>query len=55
MILERDVTRLCEYFARQGAPHDPEQIVTDLWARYGRPDAYDAAEDESLLESLSPT
>jgi RIO kinase 1 len=51
-ILERDVTRICEYFARQGADHDPAPIVEDLWTRYGRPEMFDLAQDESYLESL---
>jgi RIO kinase 1 len=34
-ILRRDVTRLCQYFARQGIRSDPAAIVDRLWARYG--------------------
>jgi RIO kinase 1 len=33
-ILRRDVTRVCEYFARQGVPSDPAAIVDELWLRY---------------------
>jgi RIO kinase 1 len=33
-ILRRDVTRVCEYFQRQGAPSDPAQITDRLWAEY---------------------
>jgi serine/threonine-protein kinase RIO1 len=34
-ILRRDITRVCEYFARQGVPSDPATIMDDLWGRYG--------------------
>jgi RIO kinase 1 len=34
-ILQRDVERVCEYFARQGVRSDPAAIVGDLWGRYG--------------------
>jgi RIO kinase 1 len=33
-IFERDVRRVCEHFARQGAPSDPEAIAAGLWERY---------------------
>ncbi len=33
-ILERDVERICSYFARQGVESDPQAITADLWARY---------------------
>lgn len=33
MILERDVTRVCEYFASQGVPCDPQEIIESLWHR----------------------
>ncbi len=33
-ILQRDVTRVCDYFARQGVPSDPDAITEDFWARY---------------------
>lgn len=32
-ILRRDVTRLCEYFQRQGVSSDPARLADDLWAR----------------------
>lgn len=38
MILERDIRRVCEYFARQGAPSDPLAIAERLWGQYGQPD-----------------
>jgi RIO kinase 1 len=34
-ILRRDITRVCEYFSRQGVPSDPAAIMRDLWDRYG--------------------
>ena len=34
-ILERDVKRVCQYFARQGVPTDPVGIAERLWAPYG--------------------
>jgi RIO kinase 1 len=34
-ILQRDITRVCEYFARQGVACDPEALGAELWARYG--------------------
>jgi RIO kinase 1 len=37
-ILDRDVRRVCEYFARQGVRSEPQKISDDLWARYGAPD-----------------
>jgi RIO kinase 1 len=33
-ILQRDITRTCEYFQRQGIPCDPTAILEDLWERY---------------------
>ena len=35
-ILQRDITRVCDYFARQGAPRDPQEVMDRLWSRYGR-------------------
>jgi RIO kinase 1 len=34
-ILQRDIQRTCEYFARQGVASDPEAILADVWSRYG--------------------
>ena len=52
-ILERDVVRTCEYFARQGATCDFMAIVERLWSEYGPPDLYDPAADEFLLEEIT--
>ncbi|MCZ7543106.1 MAG: hypothetical protein M5R40_05990 [Anaerolineae bacterium] len=44
-ILERDITRTCEYFARQGVACDPAAITEELWYRYlGAPPHDPAAE-----------
>jgi RIO kinase 1 len=53
-ILERDVTRICEYFARQGVSHDPAALADDLWVRYGPPEADGVVEAEALLEFRAP-
>jgi RIO kinase 1 len=42
-ILQRDIVRVCDYFARQGAACDAGAIVARLWARYA------ALEAERLL------
>lgn len=34
-IFSRDVTRLCEYFYRQGVDSNPRQIAEDMWTRHG--------------------
>ena len=33
-ILERDVTRICQYFERYGIRSDPAQITADLWEKH---------------------
>jgi RIO kinase 1 len=33
-IFQRDVTRVCEYFARQGVASDPPAIAESLWRKY---------------------
>jgi RIO kinase 1 len=33
-IFERDVTRICEYFNRQGLHADPKRIAKDMWTAY---------------------
>ena len=33
-ILERDITRVCDYFLRFGIADDPRDITDDLWQRY---------------------
>ena len=34
-IFERDLVRVCEYFARQGVRSDPRRLAADLWTAYG--------------------
>jgi RIO kinase 1 len=36
-LLDRDITRVCAYFQRQGAAHQPGPIVARLWDTYGMP------------------
>jgi RIO kinase 1 len=50
-ILERDIQRVCEYFARQGVPNNSAAILNDLWTRYLALDPQDQAADESRAES----
>ena len=33
-IFDRDVTRVCEYFARQGVVVEPRRLAADLWTAY---------------------
>jgi RIO kinase 1 len=33
-ILQRDITRVCEYFARQGVRHDPDALTHTFWEEY---------------------
>ncbi len=50
-ILERDVTRVCEYFARYGVNTNPARLTADLWQRFAavNPEVYQA--DLSRLET----
>jgi RIO kinase 1 len=34
-IFERDVTRVCEYFAKQGVRHNPRTLAAELWTGHG--------------------
>ncbi|MCA9969906.1 MAG: hypothetical protein KC425_06810, partial [Anaerolineales bacterium] len=38
-ILERDVTRVCDYFAHHGLARDPARLTHDLWQRYAAVEA----------------
>jgi RIO kinase 1 len=52
-ILQRDVKRVCEYFARQGISSDAVAIADDLWERYGEfyyPDPVLPEDDEEDLD-----
>jgi RIO kinase 1 len=46
-ILRRDLTRLCEYFARQGAMRDPARLFDALWKQYGRLSRIDLEREEA--------
>ena len=35
-IFERDITRICEYFARQGVACTPRRLAAELWTSSGR-------------------
>jgi RIO kinase 1 len=47
-ILERDVERLCEYFARYGVSSDAAELTQSLWARYGSVKSLALPEDSEL-------
>jgi RIO kinase 1 len=34
MIFERDVSRICDYFARQGVESEPRRLAVDLWKSF---------------------
>jgi RIO kinase 1 len=47
-ILERDITRICEYFAQQGLLCDPQALTQQRWARHVEaPDPQDLLADWS--------
>jgi len=48
-IFQRDVERICEYFAGQGVDCDGERIARQLWKRYAEPSPKDKAADLSRL------
>jgi hypothetical protein len=48
-ILQRDLTRVCEYFAKQGLVHNPEAILSDMWQRYLVSNEENRVADESRL------
>lgn len=49
-IFERDVQRVCEYFARYGIQHDAASLAASLWDRFWRVAAEDALADLSRLD-----
>lgn len=53
-ILARDVQRVCDYFARQGADQPAEAIYRDLWRRYLDVPQHILRADESRLAQLFP-
>jgi RIO kinase 1 len=51
-IFERDVIRICDYFAKQGLHPNPRKLAADLWAAHGhqtRPEV-----DVRLLDAEDP-
>jgi RIO kinase 1 len=34
-IFQRDITRICQYFASQGLKHNPRKLAADLWTSHG--------------------
>jgi RIO kinase 1 len=52
-ILQRDIQRVCEYFAQYGVTSDPLAITDQLWNRYvEQPHPEDVRADESRLEAM---
>jgi hypothetical protein len=49
MILERDLRRVCDYFAAQGVACEPDKLMEYFWNRYVAKNAKDAAADLSVL------
>ncbi len=47
-ILQRDITRICEYFGRQGVVCNSELLMTDLWERYVGEDGYSPPDVEEF-------
>jgi RIO kinase 1 len=55
-ILQRDITRLCDYFARYGIRSDPLALADDLWERYGPPRIEPVpAEEAYVMGKADPT
>ncbi|MCL4834805.1 MAG: hypothetical protein KJZ86_20360 [Caldilineaceae bacterium] len=50
-ILDRDVRRVCDYFARFGVNSNPAAITEKLWKRYAEPDPMDYLADMSRIEA----
>jgi RIO kinase 1 len=51
-IFERDIRRVCDYFARQGVPCDAAFITNDLWEHYVLDDRSDRLAKASLFEEI---
>ena len=49
-ILQRDVTRICDYFQRYGIRHNPVTLSRALWRRYTDNDPMKRKADESRWE-----
>lgn len=50
MILHRDVTRICQYFSKQGVDCDAQDVMDYLWERYIGSDFTGRVADASRLE-----
>lgn len=48
-ILQRDLTRVCEYFARQGVVRDPDQLCEQYWEQYVGQDVADYSPPDELF------
>ena len=48
-ILQRDIQRVCEYFARQGLTRDPVELTDKLWWQYVGLDPIRQPPEEDLL------
>ncbi len=49
-ILQRDVTRICDHFARYGVSSDPAHLAHDLWQQFAAVDPETQQADLSRLE-----
>lgn len=55
-IFERDLTRICEYFARQGVDAKPHAIAADMWTAHHHrltPDVHPNLLDDQDVEDLA--
>lgn len=50
-ILSRDVSRVCDYFARYGVESNASAITEKFWKRYAEPDPMDYLADMSRMEA----
>jgi serine/threonine-protein kinase RIO1 len=48
-ILQRDIQRVCEYFARQGLTRDPVELTDKLWWQHVGLDPVRQPPEEDLL------
>ncbi len=46
-IFQRDVRRVCEYFASQGVSSDPQRLATEMWAKHVRLDPDRTVQDQA--------
>jgi RIO kinase 1 len=48
-ILERDIERICDYFASQGVRTNPQTLMRHMWKKYVEQDAQERAADLSRM------